>query len=69
MTSYEDIAATVRNAGRAAASGAAAVVEGELVGLQGVLTRATPPGWHPDPAGRARLRWWDGTRWTEHTAA
>jgi hypothetical protein len=27
-----------------------------------------PPGWHPDPQGQARLRWWDGTRWTEHTA-
>jgi Protein of unknown function (DUF2510) len=25
----------------------------------------TPPGWHPDPAGRHELRWGDGTRWTE----
>jgi hypothetical protein len=26
-----------------------------------------PPGWHPDPAApQAQLRWWDGTRWTEH---
>lgn len=23
------------------------------------------PGWHPDPADPARLRWWDGERWTE----
>lgn len=23
-------------------------------------------GWHPDPYGRHRQRWWDGTRWTEH---
>lgn len=22
-------------------------------------------GWHPDPAGRHELRWWDGHRWTE----
>jgi hypothetical protein len=22
-------------------------------------------GWHPDPAGRHQLRWWDGGRWTE----
>jgi len=30
---------------------------------------ATPPAaWYPDPSGQARLRWWDGTRWTEHTA-
>jgi hypothetical protein len=26
-----------------------------------------PPGWHPDPSGQNVLRWWDGTRWTEHT--
>jgi len=25
-----------------------------------------PPGWHPDPSGQSRLRWWDGTQWTEH---
>jgi hypothetical protein len=29
---------------------------------------AQPPGWYPDPAGGWRLRWWDGARWTEHTA-
>jgi hypothetical protein len=29
---------------------------------------ATPPGWHPDPQGVKRLRWWDGTRWTDQTA-
>ena len=26
------------------------------------------PGWHPDPQGQARLRYWDGSRWTEHTS-
>jgi hypothetical protein len=28
---------------------------------------AAPPvgAWHPDPAGRHELRWWDGQRWTE----
>ena len=25
--------------------------------------------WYPDPAHPSRLRWWDGTAWTEHTAA
>ena len=25
-----------------------------------------PPGWHPDPHGESRLRWWDGSVWTEH---
>jgi len=24
-----------------------------------------PAAWHPDPAGRHQLRWWDGTEWTE----
>jgi len=26
-----------------------------------------PPGWHPDPSGQQEWRWWDGTRWTDHT--
>lgn len=26
-----------------------------------------PPGWYPDPSGQAPFRYWDGTRWTEHT--
>ncbi|WP_133913705.1 phospholipid scramblase-related protein [Streptomyces sp. NBC_00582] len=30
----------------------------------------TPAGWYPDPHGAAQtLRYWDGTRWTEHTHA
>jgi hypothetical protein len=28
---------------------------------------APPPGWHPDPHGQARLRYWNGVAWTEHT--
>lgn len=26
----------------------------------------TPAAWHPDPAGSGRMRWWDGTQWTDH---
>ncbi|MGV2915574.1 phospholipid scramblase-related protein [Streptomyces alfalfae] len=29
----------------------------------------TPEGWYADPHGAAQLlRWWDGSRWTEHTS-
>jgi hypothetical protein len=27
-----------------------------------------PQGWYADPDGIYRFRWWDGARWTEHTA-
>lgn len=27
-----------------------------------------PPMWCPDPAGTDRLRWWDGSQWTDHYA-
>ena len=29
---------------------------------------APPFGWYPDPSGRHQLRYWDGTRWTEHVS-
>ena len=25
-----------------------------------------PPGWYTDPFGRAQVRWWSGSAWTEH---
>lgn len=28
---------------------------------------SAPAGWYPDPSGQARTRWWDGSRWTDHT--
>ena len=28
-----------------------------------------PAGWYPDPRHEARVRWWDGAVWTEHTAS
>jgi hypothetical protein len=35
-----------------------------------VRQAAAPPpaGWYADPQGQARLRWWDGERWTGHTS-
>lgn len=30
--------------------------------------QTSPPGWHPDPKDPTRLRFWDGTQWTEHTS-
>jgi hypothetical protein len=30
---------------------------------------AAPPAWYPDPHGQARLRYWDGEQWTNHTSA
>lgn len=29
---------------------------------------SAPAGWHDDPEGSHRLRYWDGTCWTEHYA-
>ena len=26
------------------------------------------PGWYPDPFGRAQVRWWSGSDWTDHVA-
>jgi uncharacterized RDD family membrane protein YckC len=41
-----------------------------------VPSSAPPPAagdqkadWYPDPQGQARLRYWDGQRWTDHTSA
>ncbi len=71
VASYQEVAANIRRAGRAAATGGAAEIEGELVGLEGVVMAdgVAPAGWHPDPLGRARLRWWDGASWTDRTSA
>lgn len=40
--------------------------EPELL-VPGPYPGMAPPGWQPDPSGQFQLRWWDGTRWTDHT--
>jgi RsiW-degrading membrane proteinase PrsW (M82 family) len=35
---------------------------------QAAAATPSPAGWHPDPWGQARLRWWDGRAWTGHTS-
>jgi uncharacterized RDD family membrane protein YckC len=33
------------------------------------MAGAQAADWYPDPQGQARLRYWDGQRWTDHTSA
>jgi|SRR5712672_3685815 len=35
---------------------------------KGASSRAVPADWYPDPTGKARLRYWNGTSWTENTS-
>jgi hypothetical protein len=55
-------------------------VDGQLLGDDaavpaGPATADGPPaaptsaGWYPDPLGMPRLRWYDGSSWTDHTSA
>ena len=32
------------------------------------MAAPSPPGWYADPWHVGALRWWDGTRWTEHAS-
>lgn len=36
--------------------------------LAAPATSQAPAAWHPDPSGRHQLRWWDGSRWSEHVS-
>ena len=33
------------------------------------ISDAPPAGWYPDPEGGARLRWWEGTDWSDRYRA
>jgi hypothetical protein len=52
---------------RAAASGQYGPGHMTYSGWEPTPPPLPPPGWHPDPGGQQQLRWWDGTRWSEHT--
>jgi len=41
----------------------------ELLPAEHASAGAHPAGWYADPSGQARLRWWDGSNWTDHTSA
>ncbi len=58
----------------APASAAAMPVGGPAPGqapapLPDAPAATVPAGWYGDPSGSYRLRWWDGTAWTDHTSA
>lgn len=74
-------AVTIAVGRRATATGATptagATPSFEATGAGALVDRTPPtaPGgtgsaaeWRPDPSGRHALRWWDGTRWTEHVS-
>lgn len=46
----------------------AEVVPAAAAVAEPVVAVAASAGWHPDPRGIARLRYWDGAVWTEHVA-
>jgi uncharacterized RDD family membrane protein YckC len=43
-------------------------VGGGTYGPGGYAQQWPGAGGHPDPHGQARLRWWDGSQWTDHTS-
>ncbi len=52
---------------RAAASGQYGPGHMTYSGWEPTPPPMPPPGWHPDPSGQNQFRWWDGTRWSQHT--
>jgi hypothetical protein len=37
-------------------------------GLQAAVAPSFAADWYPDPLAQARLRYWDGSRWTDNTS-
>ena len=36
--------------------------------IPGAYPAMAPAGWYPETSGQGGFRWWDGSRWTEHTS-
>jgi hypothetical protein len=50
------------------AGGAAPAAGAADPGAQAATAGSPAPDWYEDPRGEARLRYWDGTQWTDQTA-
>ena len=61
-------AAAAAAAAPAAATAPAAPAAGWQPPTPATAGAQQPAGWYADPHGQARLRWWDGSTWTEHVA-
>lgn len=60
---------TAQQPGTAAPFGGTGMqITAEVAGTQ-ASAAASPAAWHPDPHQRHELRYWDGTRWTEHVSS
>lgn len=55
-------------AGQPIAAGAGAAPGARPFVAQQAMAGPAAADWYPDPQGQKRLRYWDGTAWTEHTA-
>jgi hypothetical protein len=56
---------TVQRAGAAGAAGDAA---SRQQAPDAPAVASVPAAWHPDPIGRHELRYWDGSRWSQHVS-
>jgi hypothetical protein len=81
MIAHAVLASTAYDIGRAVGYVIVPVIIGAIIlfiarsqnrsttpGAATVRAAAAPAGWYDDPWRQARLRYWDGTAWTGHTA-
>ena len=56
----------IRDRGRSSMMGTTSTDLSQLLATSGAPS-TTAPGWYEDPEKQARVRYWDGSGWTEHT--